>query len=177
MREGETMNGKQKLVIEELSTAKYWLEHGWPSKAEICIDNAIAALSATPSEQEPVATLVVMNNRGDAIVEVDRLLPDVSIGVHKLFTHPAPSKTLSDEEKMAITSTQQATPSRTPENVLSDSARLDWCERDNNSKDYGNYFEIRTGEGVGDLRARIDAAMQSKQPTEASKQGERNEYR
>lgn len=42
---------------------------------------------------------------------------------------------------------------------FSDKALLDWCERDNNSKDMGNYFEIRTGDGIGNLRERINQAI------------------
>lgn len=42
---------------------------------------------------------------------------------------------------------------------VTDTELLDWCERDDNSKDMDQYFEVRTGAGTGSLRERIKAKM------------------
>lgn len=63
------------------------------------------------------------------------------------------------------------------EALRADAERLDWCEGHDSivgdhSKDMGDYFEIRTGGGTGNLRERISAAIAASAPAE---QGEGNE--
>ena len=40
-----------------------------------------------------------------------------------------------------------------------DTVRMNWIEKDNNSKDYGGTWQVRTGDTVGNFRAAIDQAM------------------